>query len=148
MKKFPKTIYIQWEGDGDGEFFLLSHENIKDLEDDKVAIYTLKEIKKKTTEARLESITTNEKEDKPKGLIGRVIHYYGKAMVVIVRLEKDIRVGDAILLRKPNTDAVYAQEIKSMEFEHEQIKFAKKGSEVAIKVDVVAKSGVEIYNTK
>lgn len=51
-KRFPKEIFVQWRGEGDGEY-LQPSQNIDELDGGlKVAIYELKEIKavKITTE--------------------------------------------------------------------------------------------------
>jgi hypothetical protein len=46
-KEFPKTIYVNWEGEKD-ERFLLANERMENIESDKkVGIYELKEIKTK-----------------------------------------------------------------------------------------------------
>lgn len=50
---FPKTIYIS-NGNFVGEFFAAS--NFAGLRDGEVAIYTLKEVKKKVTEVKLEDL--------------------------------------------------------------------------------------------
>ena len=50
--KFPKTIYVQIEQDGNTDILLADFE-VKSRDDGKVGVYELKEVKKKTTEVKL-----------------------------------------------------------------------------------------------
>ncbi|MCX6731530.1 MAG: hypothetical protein NTX55_00895 [Candidatus Parcubacteria bacterium] len=74
--------------------------------------------------------------------IGRVIHYFDKAMVAVIRLTDDLRVGDSVKFVHGENE--FIQTIDSMEVEHEKIKSAKKGDEVAVKVEQKAKEGTKV----
>ena len=53
MSKFPKRIFVQKQIENGEKEFLLAYNNVEDAEDDKVAIYELKEVKTKTTQTIL-----------------------------------------------------------------------------------------------
>lgn len=78
-----------------------------------------------------------------KDLIGKVIHYYDKIGVAVVKLEKALKVEDKVKFTKG--DASFEQTIESMQLDHKQVNSGKKNDEVAIKVDQVVKSGTEVY---
>jgi U32 family peptidase len=78
-----------------------------------------------------------------KDLIGKVIHYYDKIEVAVVKLEKTLKVEDKVKFEKG--DKSFEQIIESMQLEHKQVTSGKKGEEVAIKVDEIVKSGTAIY---
>lgn len=76
-------------------------------------------------------------------LLGKVTHYYDKAMVVIIDLQKPIAIGDTIKIKKGDNE--FEQKIESMQIDHKQVEKGKKGDELAIKVDQPTKEGAEIY---
>jgi len=75
--------------------------------------------------------------------VGKVIHYFGKAMVAVVRLSASLAVGDVIKVVKGGND--FAMKIASMQIDHEPVEKGKKGDEVAIKVDSPAKEGAMVF---
>lgn len=79
-------------------------------------------------------------EEKP---IGKVIHYYDKIGVAIVKLTKKVAVGDKVkFVKGENT---FEQTIESMQMEHASLTEAKPRMEVGIKVDRTAKEGTLVY---
>jgi len=76
-------------------------------------------------------------------LIGKVIHFYDKLGVAIVRLDKKIKAGDKLKFAKG--DNSFEQEVLSMQIEHKPILEGKKGEEVGIKVDQKAPDGSLVY---
>ena len=64
--------------------------------------------------------------------IGKVIHYFDKAMVAVIRLSGALKVGDDIKFVYNENE--FTQPIESMEVEHKKVKSGKKGNEVAIKL--------------
>lgn len=78
-----------------------------------------------------------------KDLVGKVIHYYDKIGVAVVKLSKALKVGDKIKVVHGETS--FEQTIESMQLEHAQIEAGKKGQEVAVKIDKEAKSGSAVY---
>lgn len=77
-------------------------------------------------------------------LLGKVIHYYDKIGVAVVKLSKAVKAGDSV--KFVHGDKEFEQSIASMQLEHEQVKAGKKGQEVAIKVDQEVKSGTEVLS--
>lgn len=78
-----------------------------------------------------------------KDLVGKVIHYYDKIGVAVIKLQKGLKVGDKAKFEKGNMS--FEQAIGSMQLEHEQINEGKKGEEIAVKVDQVVKNGSSVY---
>ncbi len=75
--------------------------------------------------------------------VGKVIHYYGKATVAVVRLTDSIALGDAIKIAKGDSES--EQKIGSMQIDHEPVEKGKKGDEIAIKVDAPTREGAVVY---
>lgn len=71
--------------------------------------------------------------------IGKVIHFYDKISVAVVRLEKELAVGDTIQVKTKTGD--FEQKVDSMQVNHEQVLSAKSGEEVAIKTEQKVKEG-------
>ena len=75
--------------------------------------------------------------------LGKVAHYFDKAMVAVIKLDGGLKVGDEIKFVKGGEE--FTQTVESMQIEHESIKSAKKGQEAAIKVNQPAKEGTLVY---
>lgn len=82
--------------------------------------------------------------DLSKDLVGKVIHYYDRLGVAVVKLEKKLKVGDEVKFAKGEDS--FNQVIESMQLEHAPINEGKAGSEVAIKVNQKAKDGTLVYS--
>lgn len=67
-----------------------------------------------------------------KDLAGKVVHYYDKIGVAIVRLEKVLKVGDKVKFARG--DEGFEQVVESMQVEHVAIQEGKPKQEVGIKV--------------
>ncbi|OGZ29834.1 MAG: hypothetical protein A2931_02260 [Candidatus Niyogibacteria bacterium RIFCSPLOWO2_01_FULL_45_48] len=78
--------------------------------------------------------------DKP---LGKVSHYFDKAMVAVIKLDGGLKVGDEVKFVKGEEE--FSQTIDSMQIEHESIKSAKKGQETAVKVNQPAREGTLVY---
>ena len=61
----------------------------------------------------------------------------------ITKLQKGLKAGDKVKFEKG--DMSFEQIIESMQLEHKQVNKGKKGEEIAVKVDQVAKDGVGVY---
>lgn len=79
-------------------------------------------------------------------LIGKVNHYYNKAMVIVIKMEGKIAVGDTIKIKRGEEE--FEQKVESMQIDNENIDSAKKGDEIAIKVDEPTKEGAEVYKVE
>ncbi len=64
--------------------------------------------------------------------IGTIIHYFKKAGVAVLELERPLSVGARIRISGHTTDL--AQRVESMEVDHNRIETARPGDNVAIKV--------------
>lgn len=71
--------------------------------------------------------------------IGKVLHYYDKIGVAVVKLENALEVGDKVKLSRG--DDSFEQTVESMQLDHKSVEKGKKGEEIAMKVDKPAKEG-------
>lgn len=79
--------------------------------------------------------------------IGKVVHFYDKASVVVIKLTEDgLKVGDTVKFKKG--DQEHSETIESMQVDHKDIQSAKKGEEVAVKVSSPVKEGTAVYKTE
>ena len=76
-------------------------------------------------------------------LIGKITHYFDKISVAIVELSGVLKVGDRVHIKGHSTD--FEQDISSIQIEHEDLKKAKKGDAIGIKVDEKVREGDEVY---
>lgn len=78
-------------------------------------------------------------------LVGKVVHYFDKIGVAVIALtEAGLAEGDTIRIAGgEHTD--FTQPVESMQVEHEQIKKAKKGDEVGLKVKEAVREGYKVY---
>ncbi len=76
--------------------------------------------------------------------IGKVTHFYNKIGVAVIDLVKSLSVGDKIKIS--GHDKEFIQEVTSMQMEHEQIKKAKKGDSIGLKVENPVKDGDLVYS--
>jgi len=76
-------------------------------------------------------------------LIGEITHYFGKIDVAIVKLHDTLKEGDVIHIKGKDTD--FTQTVSSMQIEHKNVKTAKKGATIGMKVNNKIKEGDEIY---
>jgi len=79
----------------------------------------------------------------PETLIGKVTHYFGKIGVAVVKLTAPLSLGDTVHFRGTSTD--FTQTVDSMQIEHQPVREAKAGEEVAIKVGARVREGDEVY---
>lgn len=81
------------------------------------------------------------KEDKP---IGKITHYFSNIEVAVIDLSAPLKVGDKIrVVGGEATD--FEQEVDSMQIEHLQVKSAKKGDNVGMKVKEKVHEGYKVY---
>lgn len=74
--------------------------------------------------------------------VGNVTHYYDKIGVAVVDILAPLKVGDKI---KVTGSTEFEQEVGSMQVEHEDIKKAKKGDQIGMKVDQPVKDKDEVF---
>ena len=78
-----------------------------------------------------------------KDLLGKVIHYYDKIGVAVIKLKKPLKVGDLVKFTKGDNE--FRQAIESMQLEHKGVSKAKARDEIAVKVDQETKKGTLVY---
>jgi len=76
--------------------------------------------------------------------VGKITHYYDKIGVAVCELSGDLAVGDKIKFSRGGEE-LFTQEVSSLQVEHEQLKSAKKGDIVGLKVDSEVKEGAEVF---
>ena len=74
--------------------------------------------------------------------VGKISHFYDKIGVAVIEVLGTLAVGDKIAISGSNE---FNQEVTSMQVEHSQIKEAKKGQVVGLKIDQPVKKGDEIH---
>jgi len=78
-----------------------------------------------------------------KKLIGMISHFYPKISVAVVDLTDTLRVGDKISIER--SSGTFEQVIESMQIEHENIREAKKGQSIGLKVNEVTREGAKVF---
>lgn len=82
---------------------------------------------------------------KPEGkLIGRITHYFSNIEVAVIDLSAPLKDGDVIrVLGGQETD--FEQKVGSMQIDHEEVKSAKKGDSVGLKIKEKVHEGYKVY---
>lgn len=75
--------------------------------------------------------------------VGKITHYFDKIGVAVLELTDKLAVGDNIKIS--NKDGDFTMGVSSMQIEHEQIKEAKKGDTIGMKVDQPVKESDEVF---
>lgn len=77
-------------------------------------------------------------------LIGKIIHYYDHIGVGVIKLSAPLNKGDEIrIMGGESTD--FNQKVISMQVEHKEVKKAKKGNIIGLKVKEKARDGYGVY---
>lgn len=75
--------------------------------------------------------------------VGKVMHFYDKICVAVVKFNKPMKAGSEICFE--GKKACFSQPLESMQYEHQPIKIAKKGQEVGVKVKKEVEEGDLVY---
>lgn len=75
--------------------------------------------------------------------VGEVNHFYDQISVAVIHVLAPIKIGDRIKISGHGQE--FEQEVTSMQVEHKNIKAAKKGDDIGMKVDQPVKKGAEVY---
>lgn len=106
-----------------------------------------KTTKKKTVpvkkKASLKTKKTVTKKPPKEKIVGKVIHYFGKAKVAVVKLKAPLAVDERIRITGGETD--FTQNVKSMEVDKKKIKKAKARQEVGLKVNKKTREGYKVF---
>lgn len=77
-------------------------------------------------------------------LAGRVSHYFSDIKVCVIKVSAPLGVGDEVrIMGGENTD--FNQAVKSMQIDHKEVKKAKKGDSVGLKVKEKVREGYKVY---
>jgi U32 family peptidase len=82
-----------------------------------------------------------------KDYAGRVTHFYPKINVALIKLAKDIRVGDKIIFISKK-EGVNEIEVKEIEKEKKKIKKGIKGDEIGVSIPFRVSKNTEVYILK
>ncbi len=76
--------------------------------------------------------------------VGTVTHYFSNIQVGIIKLSAPLARGDEIrIVGGEATD--FNQAVASMQFDHMEIKKAKKGQSIGLKVKEIVRDGYKVY---
>ena len=78
--------------------------------------------------------------------IGKITHFFDKISVAVIELKAGLKIGDKIRIKGATTD--FEQDVKEMQVEHAQLKEAKKGMAVGMKVKDVVRPHDVVYLVK
>lgn len=78
--------------------------------------------------------------------MGKVTHYFDKAMVAVIKLSGPLSVGENV--KFVHAEHEFTQNVGSMEIEHKKVESCKTGEEVAIKVDEKTHEGARVYKVE
>ena len=78
-----------------------------------------------------------------KKMIGKISHFYPKISVAVVDLEDTLRVGDKILIERESGSL--EQNVDSIQIEHENIREARKGQSIGLKVNERTREGAKVF---
>ncbi len=77
-------------------------------------------------------------------LVGRITHYFSNIEVAVVDLTAPLKEGDNVrIVGGEATD--FEQEVKSMQVDHKEVKSAKKGDSVGMKVKEKVHEGYRVF---
>ena len=87
---------------------------------------------------------TVKKQKSPGKLVGKISHYFSQIEVGIIKLSNPLSQGDEIrIMGGENTD--FNQKVKSMQVDHKEVKKAKKGQSIGLKVSEKVREGYIVY---
>jgi len=75
--------------------------------------------------------------------VGKVTHFFSKISVAVIELTATLSVGDRVRIRGPTTD--FEQAVQSMQIEHENVKTAKAGQSIGLKVNERVREKDTVY---
>lgn len=77
-------------------------------------------------------------------LVGRVTHYFSNIEVAVIDLISPLKEGDKIrVVGGQETD--FEQEANSMQIDHKEVKSAKKGDSIGMKIKEKVHEGYKVY---
>jgi len=109
----------------------------------KIAKKQIKKVVKKVVRKMKPKVLVQKKSSEGK-IIGRIAHYFSNIEVAVINLVSPLKLGDTIrVVGGQETD--FEQGVTSMQIEHEEVKVAKKGDSVGMKVNEKVHEGYKVY---
>ena len=87
--------------------------------------------------------TNNNPELREMKLCGMCEGYFDNINVAIIRLTSPLRIGDIIIFEK--NKGLFEEEVTSMQINRKEVKLAKTGSDIGLKVHLKPKVGTSVY---
>lgn len=103
----------------------------------------VKKVAKKVTRKLVKKVMAKKKAPMMAGAVGKVVHYYDRIGVAILKLKAPLRVGELLTFRRGQRE--FMQPVSSMQINHVPVKKAKKGAVVGVKVVQVADNGTMAF---
>lgn len=75
--------------------------------------------------------------------VGTIAHYFTKINVAVIELDALLKTGDRVAVKGMTTD--FEQTVDSMQIEHIEVKEAKKGDSIGLKVKDRVRPGDIVY---
>jgi putative protease len=75
---------------------------------------------------------------------GEITHFFSNISVAVIKLSSPLKIGDKIRIAG-GQETDFEQKVDSMQIDHIEVKSAKKGSSIGIKVKERARDGYKIY---
>jgi len=75
--------------------------------------------------------------------IGIVSNYFDHVKVAAIKLAAPLKVGDTIKIVGGEVD--HKQKVSSMQIQHENVKTAKKGDEIGVKISAKVRKGYKVF---
>lgn len=79
-------------------------------------------------------------------IIGTVTHYLDRIQVAIIHLSSSLKKDDPVAIEDEN--GIFFQTVSSMQINRKDVKTAKKGSEIGMKVNQIPKVGGKVFKAK
>ena len=98
---------------------------------------------KKKAKAKPKKEKKPKKEEVEGKEVGKITHFFGNIGVAVVELTGKVKVGDKIKVKGATTD--FDQKVDSMQVEHKDVKEAKKGDAVGLKVKDKVRTNDKVY---
>ncbi len=77
-------------------------------------------------------------------LIGKITHYFSNIEVAVIKLSAPLKVRETIrVVGGQETD--FEQKVSSMQIDHKEVKSAKKGDSVGMKIDEKVHEGYKVF---
>lgn len=104
---------------------------------------TAKKKAKKLAKKIVKKAVKKAKEEKP---IGVVTHFYTNIKVAVIKFKTSFSAGGEVHFKGATTD--FKQKLASIQYDHEQVKVAKKGQGVGVKIAKRVREGDLIFKVK